>query len=170
MKKLSIVFAATALLTTLALAKPEAPKGTELFADSEGASSERVENMRHVRYIELFFATHDPETGKLVAPCYNTTFRAAGIPASRDTAPQALVKELDFDDLAKQYGVLNVLLNGPKRWMLDWFEVEVGKERSFGGLDAPWVAQLNLEKADSLGANEPYKAMTIARKIFVSRP
>ena len=137
---------------------------TELLTDGEGAQSKRIDDMRHLRYIELFFSTHDPQTGKLVAPCYNTTFRSSGIPESRDTAPQNAVKGLDFDELAEEYGVLHVLLNGPKRWMLDWFEVDVGEERNFGGLDAPWVAQLNLLKADSLGSSEPYKSLTIARK------
>ena len=164
MKKMTIGFVIAAILTAAPLMQTTASAETELFADSKGAKTERIENMRHVRYIELFFATQDPETEKLVAPCYNTTFRKSGIPESKDTAPQALVKALNFEKLAKEYNVLHVLLNGPKRWMLDWFEVDVGKERNFEGLEAPWVAQLNLEKADSLGANEPYKPMTIARK------
>lgn len=120
--------------------------------------------MRYVRYIELFFVMEDPATGKLIAPCYNTTFGPSGIPATRDTAPQAAVEGLDLAGLAKDYGASKVLLNGPKRWMLDWAEVEVGALRSFGGLDAPWVAQLNLGSGDSLAGKEPYSQMTIVRK------
>ena len=164
MKSMKIGMIMSTILMAAPMVQAAAAEQTPLFADSEGAKSQRIENMRHVRYIELFFATHDPKTGKLVAPCYNTTFRKSGIPESRDTAPQELVAALDFDKLAKEYNVLHVLLNGPKRWMLDWFEVDVGKERTFEGIEAPWVAQLNLAKADSLGANEPYKPMTIARK------
>ncbi len=137
---------------------------SELLGDSKGAVPKRMENMRHVRYIELFFAMHDPNTGKLIAPCYNTTFGPSGIPASRDTAPQKLVEALDFDKLAKEYGAINVLLNGPKRWMLDWFEVDVGNTRTFQGIEAPWVAQLNLESPDSLGGAAPYEKVTIDRK------
>lgn len=159
MKIKTLGLIATAILMTSSMAQSETP----LFLDSKGAKSEKVENMRHVRYIELFFATKD-SNGKLVAPCYNTTFRKSGIPESRDTAPQELVAALDFKKMAKDYDVLNVLLNGPKRWMLDWFEVDVGAERIFQGIEAPWVAQLNLAKPDSLGANAPYKSMTIARK------
>lgn len=137
---------------------------SELLADSADAVSKRIENMLHVRYIELFFAMDDPGTGKLVAPCYNTTFRPSGIPATKDTAPQELVKALDFAELAKEYGAINVLLNGPKRWMLDWFEVDVGKARTFQGIEAPWVAQLNLRTPDRLGGTAPYQQVTIARK------
>jgi hypothetical protein len=164
MKRMTIGLILTAVLTASSMVETTALAETELLADGKDAKSERIENMRHVRYIELFFSTHDTKTEKLVAPCYNTTFRSSGIPESRDTAPQALVKDLDFDKLANEYEVLHVLLNGPKRWMLDWFEVDVGKERIFQGLQAPWVAQLNLRKADSLGAGEPYKPLTIARK------
>lgn len=154
----------TSALTAGVMAPMKAMAASELLSDSASAVSKRVENMRHVRYIELFFAMKDPDTGKLIAPCYNTTFSPSGIPASKDTAPQAAVQSLDFDQLAKDYGAINVLLNGPKRWMLDWFEVDVGTERTFQGIKAPWVAQLNLKSPDSLGGSAPYETVTIDRK------
>ena len=71
------------------------------------------------RDIEIFLAAHDSETGKLVAACYNTLFTSEGIPTSRDTAPQDLVKGLDFDQMKTEYGVVGASLNGPKIWLPD---------------------------------------------------
>ena len=67
-----------------------------MLADGVGAKYIRVENMHQVRFIEIFLAYRDAKTGKLVAACYNTAFTTNGIPASKDTAPQALVQGLDF--------------------------------------------------------------------------
>jgi hypothetical protein len=118
--------------------------------------------MHQVRFIELFFAVRDPKTGKMVAPCFNTMYTSRGVPASKDTSPQALVESLDLEEMAKEYGVAKVMLNGPKIWMPDWVEVAVGNERNFNGMTAAWVAQLNLpETGDLEGA--PYEPMTIAR-------
>jgi hypothetical protein len=41
-------------------------------------------------------------------------FLKAGIPASRDTAPQALVEGIDFDQFKPDHGLLGASLNGPK--------------------------------------------------------
>ena len=83
-------------------------------------------------------------TGDVVAAVYNTMYTPQGIPASKDTAPQALLEGLDFDHIQKQYGVLGASLNGPKLCLPDWVEIDVGAERDFDGLAAVWCAQLNM--------------------------
>ena len=138
--------------------------GTNVLADGGGAKSSRVDKLNQVRYIEIFLARKDANTGKLVAACYNTTFNPTGIPASKDTAPQALVEGLDFNKMKTEYGVLGASLNGPKLWMLDWAEIAVGVTRDFNGIKAPWVAQLNMESDAGVSETTPYKPMTIARK------
>lgn len=148
--------------------EPTFPEGTsfaapEVLTDGRGATSRRVDNLHRVRYIEIFLAALDA-TGKLVAACYNTSCNSTGIPASKDTAPQALVEGLDFDKIKNEYGVLGASLNGPKLWMLDWTEIEVGVARDFNGIKAPWVAQLNMDKNAAVSESTPYKPMTIARK------
>jgi hypothetical protein len=148
--------------------EPMSAQGTsstapEVLADGRGAKAGRFDNLHHVRYIEIFLAAPDA-TGKLVAACYNTSFNSAGIPSSKDTAPQALVEALDFAKLGKEFGVLGASLNGPKLWMLDWAEIEVGVERDFNGIKSPWVAQLNMDKDAGVSESTPYKPMTIARK------
>jgi hypothetical protein len=135
----------------------------QVLADGAHAKSGRVDNMHMTRYIEIFLAAHDPTTRQLVAACYNTMFASRGIPASKNTAPQNLVEGLDLAKIKAEYGVLGASLNGPKLWMPDWTEVDVGVERSFNGISAPWVAQLNMGKNAAVDESAPYKPMSIAR-------
>lgn len=142
-------------------ANPEAPK---VLADGAGAKMKHVENMHKVRFIEIFLADREAKTGNMVAACYNTMFTSQGIPASKDTAPQELVEGLDFAKMKTVYGVLGASLNGPKLWLPDWADIDIGVEREFNGIKAIWVAQLNLGKNTGVGENTPYQPMTIARK------
>ena len=134
-----------------------------VLGDGDGAKFKRVDNMHEVRFIEIFLALRDAKTGNIVAPCYNTMFTPEGIPASKDTAPQALVEGLNFDKLKKEYGVLGASLNGPKLWLPDWSEIDAGLQRDFNGIPAVWVAKLNMGHNTSVSETTPYKPMTIAR-------
>lgn len=77
-------------------------------------------------------------------------FTTEGIPESKNTAPQELVEELDFEKMKKEYGVKGASLNGPKIWTPDWIEIDKGVEREFNGIKASWIAQLNM--GDNTGA------------------
>lgn len=137
----------------------------KVIKDGSNAKPGRVENMHMTRYIEMFLAFRDPTTGKFVAACYNPMFTSKGIPATRDTAPQALVEGLDFEKIKMEYNIAGASLNGPKLWTPDWSEVEVGVERDFNGIKAPWVAQLNMgDKPVAVSESTPYAPTTIARK------
>ena len=137
----------------------------EVSGDGQGAKPGRVDQMHQARFIEIFLAHRDATTGHLVAECYNSMFASRGIPTSRDTAPQALVEGLDFARMKTDYGVLGASLNGPKTWLPDWSEVEVGVERDFNGIRAPWVAQLDMgDNAGGVAESTPYKPMHIARR------
>jgi hypothetical protein len=149
------------------LAQGTSAAAPKVLADGAGAKSGRIDNLHQVRYIEIFLAAPDTNTGKLVAACYNTSLLSTGIAASKDTAPQALVEGLDFAKLKNEYGVLGASLNGPKLWMLDWMEAEIGAVRDFNGMKAPWCAQLNMDKNVGVSESAPYKPMTIARKSAV---
>ncbi len=145
--------------------QPVAATDPKVLSDGANARSKRVENMHQTRFVEIFLAGRDANTGKMVASCYNTLFTPTGIPASKDTAPQSWVETLDFDEMKKDYGVLGASLNGPKIWQPDWSEVQVGTERDFNGMMVPWVAQLNMgDSAGGVDESTPYKPMTIARK------
>jgi hypothetical protein len=93
-----------------------------------------------------------------------TSTRAAGIPPSKDTAPQAQVAGLDFGKIKAEYGVLNASLNGTKLWMPDWVEIQVGVNREFNGIKTAWVAELHMGKPMDVSKVPPYHAMTISRK------
>jgi hypothetical protein len=136
-----------------------------VIADGANAKSVRVEGTHKTRFIEVFLAHRDPKTGSLVAECYNSMFTAAGIPASRDTAPQDKVEGLDFDRMKREFNVLGASLNGPKLWLPNWTEIESGVERDFGGIKAAWVARLNMgQTTGGVSESTPYMPKTIARK------
>lgn len=145
-----------------ALAEPT----PEVMSDGANATSKRI-NMKQMRYIEMFLAALDPETGDIKAECYGT-YANPDIPANMDSAPQALVEKLDMDEIKKKYGVLGASLNGPKLSIADWWEIDVGKTRQFGEFTIPWTAQLNLGKKVDVNDVTPYEPKTIARKSAVN--
>ena len=135
-----------------------------VLRDGDGATSIRVAHTHKVRFAEIFLAGREAKTGKLVAACYNTSLKPNGVPASKDTAPQAWVEGLDFDKIKNEFGVLGASLNGPKLWMPDWIEVENGVERVFNGVKIPWCAQLDMgDNTGGVSESTPYKPVTIAR-------
>lgn len=160
----SLLGAPSLSLAQQAPAPQRTPTEPAVLGDGAGAKYKRVDNMHQVRFIEIFLAGREAKTGNMVAACYNTMFTSQDIPASKNTAPQALVKGLDFEKMKKQYGVLGASLNGPKLWLPDWAEIDLGVERDFNGMKAGWVAQLNMGNKTSVSESTPYRPMTIARK------
>lgn len=138
-----------------------------ILSDSDDAKSGRADGLYLVRYIEIFLTIKNPETSKIVAQVYNSSILSPGVVTSKDTAPQEQVVGLDFDKIAAEYGVLNASLNGPKLWLIDWFEITIGKLREFNGIKAPWVAQLNIGDAKPPSEIKPYTTVTITRKSAV---
>jgi hypothetical protein len=169
-RTLKLPFLAVSLLTAVTLsfaqqipAPPATPTQSVVLGDGAGAKYKRVDNMHQVRFIEIFLAGREAKTGNMVAACYNSMFTSKEIPASKETAPQALVEGLDFEKMKKDYGILGASLNGPKLWLPDWAEINLGVERDFNGIKAGWVAQLNMGDKTSVNESTPYKPMTIAR-------
>ena len=142
---------------------PAAPAQPAVLDDGADAKFDRVDDVHQVRFIEIFLIGREASTGNMVAAVYNSMNTAKGIPASKDTAPQALLEGLDFDQIKKQYGLLGASLNGPKLSLPDWVEIDVGVERDFNGLAAAWVAQLNMSNNTGVDEVAPYTPQTIAR-------
>jgi hypothetical protein len=140
-----------------------APEQPAVLSDGADAKQDRLDDVHQVRFIEIFLVGREASTGNVVAAVYNSMNTSKGIPASNDTAPQALLEDLDFDHIKTQYGVLGASLNGPKLSLPDWVEIDVGVERDFNGLAAAWVAQLNMGDKASVGDMPPYTPQTIAR-------
>jgi hypothetical protein len=148
-------------LTALATPKPE------VMSDGADAKPKHIQNSHLMRFAEIFLAAIDPSTGDIIAECYGT-YANPDIPADKDTAPQATVAALSMDEIKAQYGVLGASLNGPKLWIPDSFDIDVGVMRKFGSLTAPWTAQLNLGRNVNVNNVEPYKPTTIARKSAIT--
>ena len=163
---LATAYAQPAINPTLAQNPPTPSPKPEVMTDGANAKSKRV-NMHQMRYIEMFLANIDPSTGDILAECYGT-YANPDIPANMDSAPQALVERLNMNEIKEKYGVLSASLNGPKLSIADWWEIDVGVVRQFGDFNIPWTAQLNLGKAVSIDAVDPYVSKTIARKSAVN--
>jgi hypothetical protein len=161
------ILVATAVLVAatgaVSFAQDKPAAEPKVLGDGAGAKTGRIDDVHLARYIEIFLAGREAKTGNVVAACFNTMFTSKGVPASRDTAPQALVAGLDMEKLKAEYGVIKAALNGPKLWQPDWSEAQIGAERNFGGMPAGWVAQLNVSAKGGLGEEAPYQPMTIKR-------
>lgn len=133
--------------------------------DSKDARLMRFDNVRAMRYCEVFLIGGDAITKDLKANFYNTTDRNNRA-NPRDTCPANLWDKVDAEALKKQYDVLGVFKNGPRGWANDWFELPVGTERSFDGLVARWMGEVQLPKDVELGkkGSSAYKPTTVARK------
>jgi hypothetical protein len=88
----------------VSLAQATPPAAPTVLADGAGAKSGRFDNMHKTRFIEIFLAHRDAKSGNFVAECYNSMFTARGIPATKDTAPQAQVEGLDFAGMKTEFG------------------------------------------------------------------
>jgi hypothetical protein len=124
---------------------------------SPPARTGRLAGLRGSRYGEILLITSP--AGQLTATVYNTT--------GLNDCPAATWRSLDPRELAKDFGVLAVYLNGPRFWTLDQIAANAtGEVRSFGGLDARRVAELplppDLDPAGGPGGRS-YRDITIRR-------
>ena len=127
--------------------------------DDADAAPMRFDNLRGNRYAEVFLIGGNAITKNFTAGVYNST-GLNDSDGSGDTAPQALVDQLDIEALKEEYDVLGVYKNAPRLWTLDWIEVNVGKERSFNGLKARWVMWLDVPRELIRKESLDYKILT----------
>jgi hypothetical protein len=116
-------------------------------AEDPALKSYTIKDTRDMRFGEILIVK---ETGIEV---YNTT--------GLNECPAKLWDALDLKEIKKQHGALRVEKNGPHYWMMDQQTVSFGEKASFGGLDARWVAKLDLAAAQKAAkGSEPYKVFT----------
>ena len=100
---------------------------------SPSARTSHLTGLRGARYGEILLITS--QAGQLTAVVYNTT--------GLNDCPPATWRSLDPGELARDFGVPAVHLNGPRFWTLDQIAARAaGEVLSFGGLDARRVAEL----------------------------
>jgi hypothetical protein len=124
---------------------------------SQTSHSGRMDDLRGARYGEIFLIRS--EEGQLTAAIYNTT--------GLNDCPAELWRSLNLGQLAKDFGVLAVVLNGPRFWVLDQVTAHAtGEILSFNGLDARWVAELPVPPGQSMepSARRYYSDVTVKRE------
>ncbi len=131
--------------------------------DGANTQTKHFDNLHTLRYIEIFIVGGNGLTGNLKANVYNSSTRTDY--SGKDSAPQAWVESLNFEDIKNHYHALGASLNGPKLWMLDWVDIPLGSSQTFNGITIPWCAELSLtkEQAKEMGKLS-YMTTTIARK------
>jgi len=156
--------AAGQTLTALAIAGSVlAGCSKSLPDDGAAAKVMRFNNLNNYRYCEVFLIGGNPVTKDLSAGVYNTT-DLNNKADSRDSCPADMWAKVDPEAQKKQYNVLAVFKNGPRYWMYDWIELPVGTQRDFNGLQARWLAHVQLPKDFGKTGSTFYKPTTVARK------
>src|SRR6266487_3341482 len=97
---------------------------------SRNLTEATITEMRNMRYGEFL----------VVKPGGVEVYNSTGL----SDCPAELWNALDLEKLARQFGALKVQLNGPEYWMADSQTSRFGETASFGGIDARWVATLDL--------------------------
>ena len=132
--------------------------------DGENAKVVKFENLRDVRYAEVFLIGGNGITKNLSAAFYNTSDLNNEVDHN-NTCPQELWDKIDVDQLKKEYNVLSAFKNGPRHWTNDWIEIPVGKELDFSGLKARWFGEVVLPKVNlNEKGSTAYKPTQVARK------
>jgi hypothetical protein len=106
--------------------------------DCARAEFRKFDGLRDYRYGEIEFFAKDPLKKVLYVTFYDTTGLNGG-DDSHDSAPAALVQNLDPKKIAKQYKALSARIDPPYHWTIDWLADRVGTVRSFDGLNAAWM-------------------------------
>jgi hypothetical protein len=155
LKPMGLLVAAASLLAACAT----------LPDDGKSAKVMRFDNLRAMRYCEVFLIGGDAVTHDLQAVFYNTTDLNNKV-TPRDTCPAAVWTKVDAEELKTQYGVLGVFKNGPRHWATDWIELPVGALRTFDGLEERWMGEVQLPKGVNLHekGSGAYKPTTVARQ------
>lgn len=122
----------------------------KLPEDGANAKMFQATNLNRVRYLEIMVFGGNGITGNLQANVYNTSLKPSFNAAlSKDSAPQAWAEGLNPEELKKKFKALEVAINGPKLWMIDYFDIPLGVEREFNGTQIPWCATLHLKKSEA---------------------
>jgi hypothetical protein len=123
----------------------------------------RFNNLRGMRYCEVFLLGADPKRDRLYADFFNTTDLNNKSPM--DTCPPDMWAKVDPEALKKQFDVLGVFKNGPRGWAMDRIELPAGPVLTFDGWDARWMGHVDLPKDIDLNkkGSSAYKPTQVHR-------
>jgi hypothetical protein len=130
--------------------------------DGKDAKVTRFSNLNNYRYCEVFLIGGNALTKDLSAGVYNTTdLNNKANP--RDSCSTGMWAKVDVDALKKQYDVLGAFKNGPRFWMYDWIELPIGTQHDFNGIQARWLARVQLPKEFGKEGATYYNPTTVGR-------
>lgn len=126
-------------------------------APPPAAAADGAADLRNTRYCEILPAYRDGL--KLRVEVYNTV--------GHSDCPAAQWAALDAKALAEQLGAVEVILNGPRYWMMDTIRASGatadGPTKTFGDLVMTQRATISLPLRDILAPHQPYETRTIDR-------
>ena len=132
-------------LTALAL--------TTLALGATAASAATIDDLHDTRYCEILVLDGSPPDATVTV--WNTI--------GSNRCPQTWWTGLDANGLARELGANLVILNGPRRWLIDSASGRGAGTRRFHGQRLTKVATIPIRTAADL-AREPYTDRTIARR------
>jgi hypothetical protein len=124
-----------------------------------------IDDLRGMRYCEIFLAGGDPVAGDLYAEVFNTS--ELNSKADRmDTCPAPIWGKVDVAALEKEYDVVRVFKIGPRVWTVDSIRLSVAPVVSnMSGLDTRWFMKVELPKPEGARSRVgiPYQPTTASR-------
>jgi hypothetical protein len=146
------LFVLLCLLGLLAGCGPSAPAAPA--ADAAPAPARRT-NLRDVRYCEILVITRDK--GRLQGVVYNTL--------GLNDCPAAQWQALDPEKIKRDFGAVNVVMNGPRYFLMDSNALQdPGAVASFDGLELRALATFTLPAGSLIGGERaPYAETVIDR-------
>jgi hypothetical protein len=135
-------------------AAPDDAATADAIADAEAPPA----SVRGQRYCELLLATLNG--GNLHVEVWNTF--------GLDDCPDAAWKAIDPPSLAQQLGVTQVVMNGPRYWMIDQFVSAAFVDptpKTLGGIAMRHAA--NIDMPASAASSPPYSLHSIQRSTVV---
>jgi hypothetical protein len=138
------------------IGKEEGERGCALIMkDSESAEVVHFDNLRGLRYCEVFLIC---DTGW---GFYNT-LGLNNEKDPRDTCPESIMENFSTEAVKEQYNVPNVSLNPPRYFVIDGGDIPVApKVRNFDGLEARWMGNV---QPDAAFGKTPYMPTKVERK------
>ncbi len=158
MKHLSLL-AGSIVLLALCLTNVMPPKAlalTQTATPTPAAQSPSVSrNVRNARYCEVL--TVALKRGKLVASVYNTL--------GLNECPEDIWKAMDVNAIRKQFGTAQVLMNGPRYFIMDQIvakgATQSGETVTIGGLG--FTKRAEVELTLNMMKSVPYQVRDIQR-------
>ncbi len=141
--------------------------------DGAQTKVKEYDNIRNMRFCEIFLIGGNGITKDLIVAVYNAT--GENIDYSHDSlncCPDNLINKLDFEAIKKEYDVLSVYFNKPRFWLNDKLIVPVGITRDFNGLKLQWMASSEMKLPKNVDMTNKswleYRSTPVERKTEIT--